>query len=200
MSICGISGPLASGKSTLVSLLEPQLPINTIFIHDIHDKVYNNMVDSGNFSEFKEISADRDYLLIYYGRVINYYTDMINSYKDYPGLVIIDGTYIDLLIYGMLNLWYHYPTKDLLEGMVHQLLEHRDSIDIIYMTQPDDANYPLTELGRRRYNTSFKRCRRTETYYYDIFRENKRVVSLPETSVLNCDRFVIEDLKSRGLL
>ena len=198
--LCGISGPLATGKTTLVSILESSLPIDTIIIHDLHDKVFGDLVASELFTEFYEVSKDRDYLLIYISRLVTYYTEMIEAYKDYPGLVLFDGTHIDLMIYSMLNLWYHYPTSGYQESIMHKLLESSKSLDVIYMTNADDENYPITKLGSRRYCTAFKRHRLTELYYYDIFRDNSRVVSLPDKSVMNCDRFILDDLKSRSLI
>lgn len=197
---CGISGPQATGKSTLISLLEPELPLDTIIIHDLHDKVYEDMKTIAGFNGFKEISKDRDYLLIYYGRLVEYYTDMIKAYKDYPGLVLFDGTHIDLLIYGMLNLWYHYPTQGVQEKLVHELLSVKKAMSVIYMTEADDMNYKLDRIGDRRYTTGFLKNRKTEIEYYEIFRDLPMVKTLPSTTVLECDKFIINDLKSRNLI
>lgn len=198
--LCGISGPSFTGKTTLARLLAQSLPLDTIVIPDYHEVVYQDLVQSGIFSEFQEIHKDRDYLLIYISRVIAYYKEMIEAYRDYPGLVIFDGTHIDLLIYSMLQLWYHYPTQELQENLMHDLLKLKDEISIIYMTSADDASYPILQWTRRRYNTSFRKCRKTELYYYDIFRDLNHVVPLPSTSLPECEYFIREDLSSRGFI
>ena len=200
MALCGLSGPLATGKSTLISLLESVLPKDSIIIHDMQDKSYKDMCDIVGFHSFKEISKDRDFFLIYYGRIITYYEDMIKEYENYPGLVFFDGTHVDLLIYGMLNLWYHYPTKGLQEEFIHKLLELKDKMNVIYMTVADDDNFKIERLGDRRYKTGFLQCRKTELYYYDIFRDLPYIVTLPSPAVINCDSFILNDLKARGII
>lgn len=200
MSLIGISGPSFTGKTTLSNLLLQSLPIDSVIIPDFHEKVYGDLVSEGIFTEFREIQKDRDYLLIYTNRVIDFYIDMLDAYKNYPGLVVFDGTYIDLLIYSMLSLWYHYNTNELVESMLDRLLGRKFDIPLTYMTLADDANYPLRNWTNRRFNTSFRRCRKTELHYYDIFRDLNSVVTLPSSSVASCDYFIIEDLKSRGLL
>lgn len=198
--LCGISGPSFTGKTTLARLVSQSLPLDAIVIPDFHEKVYQDLVDEGIFSDFQEIYKDRDFLLIYIGRVISFYKEMVESYKDYPGLVIFDGTHVDILIYSMLQLWYHYPTQELQESFMHDLLELKDALSFIYMTVPDDDNYSIVQWTRRRYNTSFRKCRKTELYYYDMFRDLRRVISLPSSSIPDCEYFILEDLTSRGLI
>jgi len=200
MSLIGIAGPIATGKSTLADLLIPTLPIDSIIIRDIYDAAYDKLIEDGQFTEFKEITKDRDYFLIYVYRVVDYLCNMVDAYKDYPGLVIFDGTTYDLLIYSMLNLWYHYPSRGLQEEMIERLLKYRDAFDVIYMTNADDSNFSLEKKTKRQYNTGFFKNRATELAYYDIFRELPKIVTLPSTSVLSCEEFILEDLRSRNLL
>lgn len=200
MSIVGIAGPLGTGKSTLISLIQTELPVDTIIVKDIHDAVYSQIEISKDFRDWSEITKDRDYFLIYVNRVVNYFCEMVDAYKDYPELVIFDGTTYDLLIYSMLNLWYHYPTRGFQEEMVHKLLAYRDIFDVIYMTRANDFDFPLDKKTKRQYNTGFLKNRKTEIGYYDIFRELPKVVSLPSSTILECDKFLIDDLKSRNLI
>lgn len=200
MSLIGIAGPLSTGKSTLVSLLKQELPIDAIVISDIHDTVFEIVANVGEFCNFKEIYKDRDYLLTYYLKLVNYYVEVVNTWRNYPGIVLIDGTHIDLLIYGMLSLWYHKPIKGILEGSIKSLLEVKEDLSIIYMTIPNDENYKIDTSNIRRSSVGFRRNRNTELHYYDIFRDLPSVITLPSSSVLDCDRFIIDDLKSKNLL
>lgn len=200
MAIVGISGPSSTGKSTLVNLMTSQLPIETIVIRDLHDKVFEEVAIQGSFHNFKEIYKDRDFLLIYYTRLVNYYLEVLNTWDTYDGLVVVDGTHVDLLIYGMLSLWYHKPIRGLLEGVVNSLLQVKNKMSLMYMTLPNDEGYPVDSSNERRYSTGFRRNRELELHYYEIFRDLPHVISLPSSSVLDCDTFIIDDLKSKNLI
>lgn len=199
MAIVSISGPSLTGKSTLIKLLQLRLDKQAEFIPDVRDTVYEELIATGIFREFAEIAKDRDYLLIYIMKMVERYKQNLeNAEKD--RLYIVDGSHLDLMIYSMLHLWYHYPTKGLQEECLHGLLEVRGLVDHIYMTKENDTNFPLKYAGSRAYSTSFTKCRKTEVYYYDIFSDSNKVTVLPSNLVMECDHFIVEDLKNRGLL
>lgn len=201
MAIVGISGPSFSGKTTLARLLSSSLPIDAVVLPDFYETVYNELLESRVFQTFQEIQKDRDYLLTYVGRVVKFYEEMLDAYREYPGLVVCDGTHLDILIYSMLSLWYHYPAREVQEQLMQRVLALKDRVSVIYMTIADDDNYPILSWDRRRYNTSFfRKCRKTELMYYDVFRDNCNVITLPSSAISTCEHFIIEDLKSRGLI
>lgn len=197
-----LSGPSHTGKTTLMSFLSERLRDHSsiVFERDVHDVVWNSLCATGIFKDFYEITDDRDYLYIYISRMIEHYKSLFSKYENHGGIVFLDGSHLDLLIYSMLNLWYHYPTKELQEVEMSKLLSLRDNVSLIYMTVADDESYPASSKSARVRNTTFKRNRALELTYYDIFREASRVVSIPTTSLGESEIFIVEDMKKRGLV
>lgn len=199
-----ISGPSHTGKTTLMSFLSERLRgyDNILFEHDMHEVVWNSLCSRGIFKEFHEITEDRDYLYLYISNLIDHYRFL--SHEKYKGednlLVILDGCHLDLLIYSMLNLWYHYPTKELQEVEMHKLLDMRDAVSLIFMTRADDSAYPISQRSTRERVTTFKRNRALELTYYDIFRESNRVVDIPTYSLGEAEEFIVSELEKKGLL
>lgn len=199
-----ISGPSHTGKTTLISLLSEGLRgyANVSFEQDMHEVVWNSLCDRGIFKEFHEITEDRDYLYLYISNLIDQYRFL--THEKYQGeddlLVVLDGCHLDLLIYSMLNLWYHYPTKELQEVDMNKLLSMKDIVSTIFMLRADDESFPVSRKSTRERVTTFKRNRNLELTYYDIFRESNRVVDVPTTSLGEAEVFIVNELKSRGLI
>lgn len=197
-----ISGPSVSGKSTLHTMVASRLQDckDTVIVTDLHDDVWKSLCDRGIFQEFTEITVDRDYLLMYTSKVVDHYANIINEYKDKDVLVLLDGCHIDILIYSMLNLWYHYPAKEYMEQVVDKILSLKDYVSLVYMTRAssDVNNVPRASIRCRM--TSFKRNRRLELSYYDMARCSNKVVSLSTESVLGEDQFIVDDLLLRRLI
>lgn len=178
-----ISGPCHSGKTTLMNLLRGRYTDdhNVQFINDLHDDTWCDLVDKGSFGRFEEVYSDRDYLLLYCTQVIDRY---IKIFKDYDKinddtLVVLDGSYIDYLIYTILHLWYHYPSVEIQERMILKLLGTVGKVSKIFMVYADDDRYPVdshtTTLRQRMAN--FKRNRKVELSLYDTYRSNSEVVN-----------------------
>jgi len=198
--LVAVSGPSLSGKSTLFNFLKSTLSEypNIIYLDDIHDAVWDTL--AGNvFSAFTEITKDRDYMYIYIERLVKEYINRVSQDYGEENLVIMDGSYIDVLVYSFLNMWYHYPIVEIQERVVNDLLEVKDAASIIYMTRANEDD-SSTSNSLRVKMSNYKRKRPVELKLYDIFRDSKKVVTLPSSSVLGCDFFIKEDLKSRGLL
>lgn len=193
--IISISGPSKSGKSTIISLLKDSLPRNTIYIPDIYNNVWVDMVNNGFFSKFEEVTKDRDYLFLYIARVCESYDSILDKYLLSDDLVILENCYLDYLIYAQLNSWYHYPLVEYQESKVSNLLNRNYLINRIYMTTADDSNYSDLKVNfdYKVTKTSFKRNRKLELAFYNIYRNNRKVVSLPPNS-MECDKVIIDDL------
>ena len=201
-TIVGISGPSCTGKTTLAGLLSSRFNNNpdVVVLEDFKDEVWRDLVSSTSFSQFEEVYSDRDYLMMYCSKCIIRYKSLIKEYKGAPEeiTVIMDGTHIDLLIYMMLQFWYHYPSHELLGQLVSDTLALRDMIDVIYMTKEDDERYdPTKSKSLRQRMTDFKRSRSLEVSYYDMFGKLNNVVLLSADVSLG-EYEVVNDLISKG--
>jgi len=166
----GISGPTCTYKSTIHALLKKVLPTDPkiVYLDDIHDTVWNNLVKSGVFFNYQELTSDRDYLLMYISKLIDYYASQIEKYKYTDNIVIMDGCIVDILVYSMLNTWYHYPVKEYTEKLMEKLLKYMDYIDNVFITIPDKNNEEKLQYSRRAQQTAFKKNRPLECSYYNI--------------------------------
>lgn len=183
--LVGISGPSCTGKSKLIELLDMQLQESQInkmsyyVARDIKDKVWNDLVSSTSISQWEEVYNDSDILLMYCFKMLKAYEEVVNELKNSTfDFCIIDTTYIDLLIYFQLHFWFHYPVGDLLSEMVERTLSLQDSIDKIFMTVTDDENFDYEQKDLRQRMSDFRRNRRIEKLYYDIYRRLPNVESI----------------------
>lgn len=199
--IISISGPIRTGKSTLISLLKDTLPEDTIFIEDIYITVWNDMIKAGIFNEFNDIAKDRDLLFIYISRVCEKYAETVNKYKDSTNLVVLECCHIDYLIYTQLHCWYHYPLQSFQEKVIIDLLKLQDCVSRIYMTTADDINYPLgdTKFYCKTYKAAFRRNRSLEIQFYNLYRNGERVVTL-SPDIFSNDKVILDDLIEQGIL
>lgn len=202
-----LSGPSYSGKSTIMENIRKLDHASALHkLPDMKDVVWQNLVDTGIFKNFNEITKDSDYLLIYIGRMVNWYVSMYEKYNRLEGnhIVIYDGCHIDLLIYSMLNLWYHYPVKEIQEAEVRRILDTKEFVSLIYMCKADDGEYPVNYHNLRDSRTAFRKNRKLELDYYEMFSESSRVVKLPYTCFPDhgerCAEFIIDDMRRRGLI
>lgn len=194
--IISISGPTKSGKSTVINLLKDSLPKSTIYVEDLYYTVWKEMVDKGAFTEFIEVCRDKECMYMYIYKVCSKYLETINAYKDYEGLVVLEGCYLDYLIYAQLNTWYHYPLVNHQESFIIDLLKGKDFIEKVYMTTADDSSYPLgdSKLDYKLSKAAFNRNRELELKFYDIYRDHSKVVNLP-SQTMTCDKVIFDDLK-----
>lgn len=203
--IVGIAGPSCTGKTTLLNLVNLNRdkfnrPIQ--ISPDLKDVTWKDILDTTkNFTEYDEIYADKEYLLIFCGRLLTKYKELLEFYRsslDDNCIAIVDFSHLDLLIYMNLHFWYHYPSQELLAEIVDQVMEMRGKLDRIYVTQADDVLYdPIkSKKSLRQRASDFKRNRRLELQYYELFSDLpvvSRLASSADTSL----NMLIEDLNSR---
>lgn len=196
-----ISGPSVSGKTTLVQTLRalPQLSQANIE-NDLHETVWNDLVDKGFFYDFTEITKDGEYLCVYIMKVINYYNELIDRYKDMQGLVILDGSWVDLAIYANLNLWYSWTMKDLQEEILADIMKFDNKISRIYITRPDDITYPPKSHDIRSSITNFTRNRKLELRYYEVASHLSNSILLPSNDTMTSAEFILNDLSKLGYI
>lgn len=135
-----ISGPSSTGKTTLVDSLSTYRELsNAIFSPDLYSAVWTDLVDQGFFSEWKEINTDSEYLCLYVIRLIDYYENYIKSYENTDKLVILDGCWLDLAIYAIINIWYTRVIKEVQEEILHKLNKFDEHLSRIYFTSFDES-------------------------------------------------------------
>lgn len=194
-----ISGPSTTGKTSLMNSLSTYSELSSVvFSPDMHDVVWSNLVDGGYFTDFTEILKDTDYLCTYILRLIDYYNNYIDSYKDSDCLVILDGCWLDLSIYSILNMWYTRGVKSVQEDILEKVSVYNKNISRIYITEANDSQYPLSKYHIRGKMSTFRTNRPLEIQYYELAKNFKNSESLPSTDVSDCSLFIINDLKKLG--
>lgn len=190
-----VSGPCMTGKSTIISLLKDQLPEDTVYISDVFRDAWNEFQCSG-FEYFSEVAKDRDFTIMYISKIVKKYLDIVNN-LDPNKLYVAENCFIDYLIYAQISSWYHYPLAGFLEDTITKLLESSDKVDKVYITTPDDINYPMTKatiLDCKTIKAYFKRNRGLENKFYDVYRKFNNCVTLPPVA-MECDAIILDDLK-----
>lgn len=196
-----ISGPSSSGKTSIVNELSLRLNLsNVIFVPDVFETVWNNLVSEGHFSEYEEINKDPEFLCIYIQRVIDHYKKSIEEYECTDKLVILDSSWVDISIYSIINMWYIHIIKTVQEDLLRQLSAYDKSIDKVYITLNDE-----TKQEKVRYRSPFKRYNikynhPLELQYYELSSNLKHSEMLPSSNVTECATFIIEDLRNLGYL
>lgn len=196
-----ISGPSTTGKTSLVNTLSTHLELShAVFSPDMHDVVWGNLVDRGLFSEFSDISTDPEYLCTYLIKLVDYYNEYLDSYKDSDALVILDGCWLDLTIYSVLNMWYNRNIRPVQEELLSRVSKFEERISRIYITQADDLQYPVDKLRLRGKMSTFRANRGLEIKFYKVAEHLKNSVKLPSTDVSDSALFILNDLKNLGHL
>lgn len=196
-----ISGPSASGKTSLINELSLRLDMsNVVVLPDVFETVWNDLVAKGYFSEYDEINRDPEFLCVYVQRVIDYYKNSIEMYKSSDKLILMDSSWIDISIYSVINMWYIHILKEVQENLLHQLSVYDRSLDKVYLTVNDDSKQ--TNLKYRspfkRYNIKYNRP--LEIQYYELSSNLNHTEVLPSSDVTECATFIIEDLRKLGYL
>ena len=196
-----ISGPSASGKTSLINELSLRLDMsNVVVLPDVFETVWNDLVAKGYFSEYDEINRDPEFLCVYVQRVIDYYKNSIERYKSSDKLILMDSSWIDISIYSMINMWYIHILKEVQENLLRQLSVYDSSLDKVYLTVNDDSKQ--TNLKYRspfkRYNIKYNRP--LEIQYYELSSNLNHTEVLPSSDVTECATFIIEDLRKLGYL
>lgn len=196
-----ISGPSASGKTSLINELSLRLDMsNVVVLPDVFETVWNDLVAKGYFSEYDEINRDPEFLCVYLQRVIDYYKNSIEMYKSSDKLILMDSSWIDISIYSVINMWYIHILKEVQENLLHQLSVYDRSLDKVYLTVNDDSKQ--TNLKYRspfkRYNIKYNRP--LEIQYYELSSNLNHTEVLPSSDVTECATFIIEDLRKLGYL
>lgn len=204
-TIIGIAGPSCTGKTTLLNLVDLNRDMFKYPVHispDLKDMTWEDILaTSKNFTEYEEIYADKEYLLVFCSRLLSKYKELLSQYRSSlpeDSIAFIDFTHMDLMIYMNLHFWYHYPSHELLTDLVDQTMSLKGCLDHIYVTQPDDILFDPTKVKKslRQRAADFKRNRRLEVQYYDIFSDLpniSRLTSSADTSLI----MLVEDLKNR---
>lgn len=196
-----ISGPSASGKTSLINELSLRLDMsNVVVLPDVFETVWNDLVAKGYFSEYDEINRDPEFLCVYVQRVIDYYKNSIERYKSSDKLILMDSSWIDISIYSMINMWYIHILKEVQENLLRQLSVYDSSLDKVYLTVNDDSKQ--TNLKYRspfkRYNIKYNRP--LEIQYYELSSNFNHTEVLPSSDTTECATFIIEDLRKLGYL
>lgn len=196
-----ISGPATTGKTSIINSLSTYTELsNAVFSPDVHELVWNELVDKGLFSEFTEISTDYDYLCTFITCMIDKYTEYLESFKDSDKLVILDGCWLDLSIYSVLNMWYTRVVKSVQESILSRVAYYDPNILRIYITTAEDDKYPVRKDRIRGRISAFRMNRPLESRYYNIAKNLKNAVALPSSDTTESSLFIIEDLKNLGYL
>lgn len=196
-----ISGPSTTGKTSLIDSLSTHKEMYDVILSpDMHDVVWNEMVQIGHFSEFSEILSDSDYLCTYMIRLIDHYNEYMDRYEDEDAIVLLDGCWLDFTIYAVLNMWYTRIIKSVQEEILEKIAKYDDRISRIYLTTADDEKYPVDKFRLRGKITTFRANRPLEIQYYKIARHLKNAMMLPSTDISESSLFIIEDMKNLGYI
>lgn len=196
-----ISGPSSTGKTTLVDSLSTHRELsNAVFSPDLYSAVWTDLVDKGFFSEWKEINTDSEYLCLYVIRLIDYYENYIKSYENTDKLVILDGCWLDLAIYAIINLWYTRVIKEVQEEILHKLNKFDEHLSRIYFTSFDESKQ-IKQKYRMQYRmANMKLNRPLEIQFYELYKNFKNAVNLPSSDISESSLFIINDLSKLGYL
>lgn len=199
--IISISGPCMTGKTTIINLLKDRLPKDTVYQEDLFKIVWEEFHSKG-FEYFSEVAKDRDFTIMYISKLVESYVKMIKELDDSDKLIVLENCHLDYLIYAQLNSWYHYPLGAFLEDTISKLMSTARFTNRVYITTADDEGFPLTKstiIECKTIKAYFKRNRKLEKQFYDIYRNFTNVVTLP-SNPLECDTVILDDLKLLGII
>ena len=194
-----ISGPSSTGKTSLAEDLSTHLEMKEAeFSPDLYNTVWMDLVSKGIFQKYDEIIKDSEYVCVYIIRLINYYKSCLDKYKESDKLIIMDCCWLDMLAYGLRNMWSSRPIKSLQEDIIGQILSFHESIDRIYLTSFDESKHKKQKFKEEFRVYSLKDNRNLELRYYEMFKNFNHVVPLPSSDITDSSLFIIEDLKNLG--
>lgn len=197
-----ISGPSVTGKSSLVEYLSSHQELKDAIISpDFHALAWNDLVNKGIFLEFTDITDDSGYMCCYLYKVIDSYNQYIEEHRNFPGLVILDGCWIDLTVYAYLNMWYLRTIKSVQEDVFNRILKYSNEISKVYFTKAADEKYPIDKYRLRGKMTTFRTNRPLEITLYKVFSAlAESSVSLDNAEIAGDSLAILSDLKKVGYL
>lgn len=196
-----ISGPAATGKTTLVNSLSTHLELaKAEFSPDFHEAVLSYLLEGEWFNDVREIVTDVDYLCTYLFHLMDYYKKYLDDRRDHEGIVFLDSCWIDFSIYSILNMWYTRLVKEVQEEILHRLASMNQDISRVYITKIDDVNYPVAKYRSKGKNSSFRLNRPLEAQYYNLASNFKNAVMLPSSDISESSIFILDDLKNLGYI
>lgn len=201
MPIISISGPSLTGKSSLHRELLSATQGNSSvrFYGNFHESVWEELVSQKVFSEFDELQNDTEYLCIYLFRIISRFEEFFSkNYED--KLIILDGCWLDTLIYASLNMWYNSFLRELQEEIFTKISSFHESVDRIYLTSAFDDVYPPQLKGNRKFVSNFKKNRSLEIKSYELAGKLQGIKKLPSSSIEDSVQFILSDLKDSGYM
>jgi len=196
-----ISGPAQTGKTSLVDYLSiyPETS-GVVFSPDLYNTVWSNLVDQGIFSSYDEIVRDSDFICVYLIKVLEYYEEYLEKYKDTDHLVFLDCCWVDLLTYSMVSMWCSRAILDLQAEMIERIVKFRDSVDRIYITEYDESKVVKQKFRSDHKIYSVKGNRTIELQYYEVFKNLKNAIALDTSDQTEAALFIIRDLQNLGYL
>lgn len=196
-----VSGPSSTGKTSIVDDLTTHKEFSKVKVcPDLLNTVWASLVEQGFFSSYTDIINDSEYICVYLLKMIEYYRDLIEKYSKEDGLVLLDCCWVDLAVYGVLNLWYHNMMKDLQADLLSQVNEFTGSVDKIYMTKYEESKRVIPK-GHSPFKVYSKKANvKLELSYYNLFKNLYPVIELPTSDVSESALFIIDDLRKSGHL
>jgi adenylate kinase family enzyme len=171
--VIGISGPSCTGKSTLARLLGHHYQDDSrVYVEpDVKDQVWEDLTSVSSFSRFNEVYEDKDYLLLYCGRLLGQFKSILDRADTLPDghVLIVDFSPEDLVIYMNLHFWYHYPSQEVLTSLVKETLELRERVHFSLLMEADDEKFdPEKNKSLRQRLVDFRRNRFLELSFYKM--------------------------------
>lgn len=196
-----ISGPSSTGKTSLIDCLSCHQELSKAeFSPDLYNTVWGGLVASKLFTEYGEIIHDSEYICVYLLKLIEYYKEYIEEYKDTDKLVILDCCWLDLYVYALINMWCAHTIKAVQVDILEQISQLIDSVDMIYLTYEDP-----NKVEKRPYRAPYKiytvkANRSLELQHYKMAKYLVHTKELPSSDISESALFIIEDLKKLGYL
>lgn len=197
-----VSGPSLTGKTSLINALSTHKAFSgAVFSPDFHEVVWNELVENGYFTTWKELTSDSEYLCVYIIRLVDYYKKYIDRYKDTDKLVILDGCWVDLIIYTMMSLWYKRSISEVQEDIMRRVSSLEKNISRFYFTRFDERLSEKSTKGDIKNKiANLKSNRSLEMRYYEMFENIGGAINLPSSDITESSMFIIDDLSNLGYL
>lgn len=194
-----ISGPASTGKTQLVTTLHSRDELSdAVFVNDIYTTVWDYLVANKYFNSYTEVNRDSDYLAIYILRLIDSYKNTIEQYRNTDKLVILDGSWVDISVYAMVNMWYTRVIKQVQEDIMKKLHEYDKSLSAVYFTSYDETKNTIRKDRIPCRVSNITQSRPLEIQYYNLAHNYKNSIELPTTDTDEAADFIIGDLRNLG--
>lgn len=194
-----ISGPSSTGKTTIAQRLSQSESLRgkVICSPDIFEDVWINFVKQAGFSESKEIISDSIYLGTYCVKLLEHYESLLDRYSLTDKLIILDGSWIDFLVYGMVNMWYSNMMSEIQEHYFSRLSNYVNKMSRIYITEynPYIKSVPFHRTMR---SSNLKANRNLELSYYKLFSHMNNTLQIDTSDVDTAVSLIIDDLRKLG--